>query len=142
MKLLVCGDRNWTDREYMYRVLDELHDKHGITLLIHGANGYDEDGKSSYYSGKPTVRGVDMIAHEWAQSRGIPVDAHPANWKKRGKAAGPIRNREMLALKPDYVVGFHPGIHRSKGTRDMIRISLEAGIKTEVYGQRLRLGDL
>jgi hypothetical protein len=41
------------------------------------------------------ARGIDKLGETWARSRGIPVRVFHANWDKHGKAAGPIRNREM-----------------------------------------------
>lgn len=59
---------------------------------------------------------------------GFEVAACPADWKKHGKAAGPIRNQSMLTEhKPDLVIAFPLG--ESKGTRDMIRKAKAAGIE-------------
>jgi hypothetical protein len=48
----------------------------------------------------------------------MPVIAMPADWANHGKAAGPIRNRKMLDLKPDLVLAFHADLTNSKGTKD------------------------
>jgi ABC-type Fe3+-hydroxamate transport system substrate-binding protein len=48
-----------------------------------------------------------------------------AEWEKYGKRAGPVRNRQMLELKPDGVVAFDTG---GPGTRDMITAAQEAGV--------------
>ncbi len=47
-----------------------------------------------------------------------------AKWETYGKAAGPIRNREMLLNLPALVVAFPGG----KGTADMVRQAERAGI--------------
>jgi hypothetical protein len=45
----------------------------------------------------------------------------PAEWKKYGNAAGPIRNARMLNEGvPDVVIAFHENIHKSKGTKNMM----------------------
>jgi hypothetical protein len=36
----------------------------------------------------------------------IPVEEHHAEWRKHGKAAGPMRNEEMAKSQPDYAMGF------------------------------------
>ena len=37
MRIIVCGGRDFSDREALFRVLDDLHSTHGFTLLVHGA---------------------------------------------------------------------------------------------------------
>ncbi len=44
--------------------------------------------------------GADSLAGEWARARGIPETPVPAEWEKHGRKAGPIRNEQMLAMKP------------------------------------------
>jgi len=51
-----------------------------------------------------------------------------------GKAAGPIRNREMFKKRPDLVVGFHENIFQSKGTKDMISVARHDGTPYLVIG--------
>lgn len=41
------------------------------------------------------ARGVDLCGERWANEHNIPVKRFPADWQKFGKAAGPIRNRQM-----------------------------------------------
>ena len=38
MRIIVCGGRDFSDREALFRVLDDLHSTHGFTLLVHGAS--------------------------------------------------------------------------------------------------------
>lgn len=60
----------------------------------------------------------------------------PADWKKYGRAAGPIRNTEMLVKgKPDLVIAFHYNLDRSKGTKDMIQQSLNHGVDVIIIDQ-------
>ena len=108
MRVLVTGGRDFSDRELLFEALDGLHSTHGFTVLIHG-----------------DANGADRLSGEWATSRGIKVEVHPADWKKHGRAAGPIRNQKMLEQKPDLVVAFPGG----NGTADMVRRAKEAGIE-------------
>jgi hypothetical protein len=109
VRVLVCGGRDYDDRERVYFVLDEYHRKHGISVLIHGA-----------------AKGADSLAASWAEARSIPVEAYPAKWKEYGRRAGFLRNTEMLHTgKPDAVIAF-PG---RKGTKMMCDIAEEAGKK-------------
>jgi hypothetical protein len=108
MKLLVCGGRHFSDAERMNRTLDAVHKKRGVDLVIHGGAG-----------------GADTLALWWAKSRGIPARCFPADWNTHGRAAGPIRNQQMIDEGlPDGVVAF-PG-HR--GTVDMVKRAKSAGL--------------
>jgi predicted Rossmann-fold nucleotide-binding protein len=44
------------------------------------------------------ARGADAAIARAAHQLGWPVSAHPADWSRHGRAAGPIRNRELLEL--------------------------------------------
>lgn len=113
--VLVCGGRDYTNRQRAFAVLDKLALRVEILAVRHGA-----------------ARGADALADEWARSRGYVVQPYPADWDRHGKAAGPIRNREMLAacdpavpsLRVVCVVAFPGG----SGTADMIRQSKAAGL--------------
>jgi hypothetical protein len=66
------------------------------------------------------------MAGEFAKWKGIAVKEYPADWQKHGKAAGPIRNRQMLEDgKPDLVIAFSGG----RGTANMISQARAAGVK-------------
>ena len=108
MRLLVTGGCKFADRALMWSVLDRLHAKHHVSLLIHG-----------------DARGADRLAGEWAGERGIPALACPVDRKQYGRAAATKRNRQMLAETPDLVVAF-PG---DSDTRHMAIIAEEAGVK-------------
>lgn len=108
MRVLVTGGRHYADREFLYAALDALHAEHGFRLLIHGG-----------------ATGADALAQDWAEHRGVVPQAYPADWTKYRKAAGPIRNRQMLDEgKPDLVVAFPGG----DGTANMVSIAKRAGV--------------
>jgi hypothetical protein len=100
MRVLVCGGRNYSNYLFLSSVLNTLHNDKRINYIIHGA-----------------ASGADSLADQWAAEHHIPVRVFPADWGKHGRAAGPIRNKQMLDEgKPDVVIAF-PG---NKGTRNMI----------------------
>lgn len=108
MRVLVCGGRDFENREWLYRVLDELHVERAIEVIIQGG-----------------ARGADWMARDWARSRMVEGKTYEADWKKHGKAAGPKRNAVMLAEgKPDLVVAFPGG----RGTADMVEKAEAAGV--------------
>lgn len=41
------------------------------------------------------AKGVDTLGERWAKEHNVPIRYFPADWKTHGRAAGPIRNREM-----------------------------------------------
>lgn len=112
MKVLVCGDRYWSDA---FRTELRLKKLPPGTVIIEGE-----------------ARGADTIARDAALALGFEVRRFPADWKKYGRAAGPIRNREMLDQKPDLVIAFHSDLSKSRGTADTVREAKKRGIPVEV----------
>ena len=116
-KVLICGDRNWQDREYIYDRLDEMVPLYGISEVIEGC-----------------ARGADRMAEWWAHERGLTIHHFPADWDKHGKAAGAIRNHQMLVTgQPYMVIAFHTNLQESRGTKHMVEIARAAGIQTFVF---------
>lgn len=112
MKVLVCGGRLYQNYE---RVAEELRDLGHISELIHGA-----------------ANGADSCGARFARENQIPERAFPADWERYGKAAGPIRNKEMLrAGAPDFVLAFPGG----EGTKDMISRVKKAGIQIRIVDE-------
>lgn len=109
MRVLVCGGRDFTDFDKVCRVLDAVHARRPITLLIHGA-----------------ARGADTLAQRWADARGVQCMPFPADWEGLGRGhAGRVRNFTMLRDgRPQLVVAFDGG----RGTTNMIIQSREAGV--------------
>lgn len=70
------------------------------------------------------ARGVDSVAVEEAKRLGMPTEVHPADWNTHGKAAGFIRNADIVAAA-DEVVAFWDG--ESRGTKHTIDLAKKAG---------------
>jgi len=103
-RILVCGGRNYNDMEMVERVLGA----HDISVLIHGG-----------------ASGADRLASLFAFHREIEQIEFKALWAKHGRAAGPIRNQQMLDVgRPTKVIAFPGG----RGTADMIRRAKESGV--------------
>lgn len=140
MKILVCGSRDWTDRETIRAWLSRF--PKGSTV-IEGDNGeVDKEGRA--------FRGADKIAGEEAAALGFIVRAYPANWRDQGRAAGPIRNQRMIDeehVRLPLLGTRHPGLQpidrclaftwalkredrtdKLTGTGDMVSRCVEAGI--------------
>jgi len=102
MKILITGGRTYQDIDSIRTVLTYLKEGAEITI-IHGA-----------------ARGADSLAGFVAKELGMNVVAEPADWKRYGRGAGPIRNQQMLDMNPDIVIYFHKALADSKGTKDMV----------------------
>lgn len=92
---MVTGSRHYTDRDAVrYHLLQYWPAYDGQPFeVLHGA-----------------ARGADTLAAEEAeQVDGMRVRAFPADWQRFGRAAGPIRTRQMLDAQPDMVLAFGTG---------------------------------
>lgn len=118
MKILVCGDRHYKDYNTVERWLRAAGPSQDITIIQGGGTG------------------VDTIVRQVAPILGYTLITVPAKWHWYGKAAGPIRNKEMLKLKPDLVLAFHDYIDNSRGTKNMVEQAKKAGIHTKVIAKR------
>ena len=108
-KVLVCGGRDFSDMKKLMANLDRLHRDQKFCCLIHG-----------------NARGADTFAAQWAYMNDVRTKEFPADWTRYGKAAGPIRNKEMLEDgRPDLVVAFRGG----KGTQNMIEQAKRKGVE-------------
>ena len=108
MRVIVCGGRNYTDRDAVFRALDKMHRGFLIEAVIHG-----------------NASGADRLGGEWATARGVANWPVPAQWSKFGKSAGPRRNQAMLGMGVDLVAAFPGGT----GTKDMVRRAEKAGVR-------------
>lgn len=100
MRLLICGDRNWTNSQLIEDLFWHLKPK----MLIAGG-----------------ARGADIKAERIAVRLTVPHRIFPAQWDKHGRSAGPIRNQQMIDEgRPDLIVAFHNHIEQSAGTADML----------------------
>ena len=112
MRVLVCGGRDYADRDWLFQELDALRLARGVNVVISGC-----------------ARGADTLGLEWAEARGIEVAPYPADWDRHRRAAGPIRNQQMLDEgKPDLVIAFPGG----RGTADMVKRATAVGVETVV----------
>lgn len=96
MIICVCGSRDYTDEDYIFKVLDELPFE--VTMVLEGG-----------------ARGPDAISRKWAKRRGIPYGTYDSDWV--ASYSGNVRNSKM-APNLEVLVAFWDGV--STGTHDMI----------------------
>lgn len=99
---------NTIETWFLYDVLEAFRLKYPKMKLMHGG-----------------ATGADSWAHTWAVNKNVEVKVFKANWDLYDNAAGPVRNAEMVAQKPDIVIAFPGGT----GTNNMITQSLKAELK-------------
>jgi hypothetical protein len=75
------------------------------------------------------AQGVDHTAEVYAKGRNLRCLVFPADWRKHGKAAGLLRNTDIVNTS-QWVVAFWDGV--SHGTADSIRKSVQSGKPTTV----------
>lgn len=97
----------YADAQFVFRVLDCIHARTPIDVIIHGA-----------------ALGADAAGHVWAKKNGVKTVPFPANWDEYGKRAGPLRNQQMLDFGPELVVAFPGG----SGTADMVGRARASGL--------------
>lgn len=119
-RVIICGGRDWNQRQITYAALDRLHQEHNFTQVIQGA-----------------AKGADTLARDWANSRGIPVREFPADWypefirghrntrRQLDRSAGHRRNQQMLDEGQPHLVIAFPG---GRGTESMMQKARAAGV--------------
>lgn len=110
MKVIVAGSRNFP---YGTEVIDQVWKASGfyITELVSGG-----------------AKGVDTVAIR--ATKDLPIKFFLPDWETYGKAAGPIRNRQM-AEYADALIAIWDG--KSKGTKNMIEEMEKLGKPVFVY---------
>lgn len=118
-RLLITGSRahQWTPYDshaLLIAVREILEKTHELPVLIHGgATGADTDA-----------------ARAGQRLLGLSIEVHRADWNTYGRAAGPIRNKEMVNLGAGLCLAFpdHPKGQGSQGTWNCIDLAHQAGI--------------
>lgn len=125
LRVLVCGGRKFNNWHIFFQAIKDVVGWHGeyfppkdLVIISGGAPGADE------------------LARILVKTFTIEYEEYAADWKKHGRAAGPIRNQKMLDEgKPDCVLAMPGG----RGTADMVRRAKEAGIITIEYNDEERV---
>jgi hypothetical protein len=111
-RVIVAGGRDYTCGPNFLQIMEQFVDPDNDTLICGMAPGADTE------------------ALNWMMARRGAFVKYPADWARHGKAAGPIRNKQM-ADNADVLVAFWDG--ESAGTANMIRTALNNGLEVHVY---------
>lgn len=108
MRVIIAGPRNFFDAGFVSNKIKHFLGNTDWSLVCGEATG------------------VDTIARTYCEANGIDIDSYPADWDNLGKAAGPIRNKQM-AQNADALLAFWDG--KSPGTTDMIKTAKRLGLE-------------
>lgn len=115
MRICVCGSRSLTDYALVKRKLDKVTSKLDLRALVilHGG-----------------ATGADKLADRWVFERSVYSEVYHADWDRKGKQAGILRNIEMLK-QCSWVIAFWDG--KSSGTKFMIDEAPKYDLKLTVF---------
>lgn len=111
VRIIIAGGRDFANTGMAFRCLKSLVKAGDVIISGHAS-------------------GADTIGELYAQKNGLSCELYPADWKKYGKAAGPIRNEEM-AKTADMLIAFWDG--KSRGTKSMIELSKKHDCQVFVF---------
>ena len=111
IRLIVAGTRTFDDYVLM---------KGNLDLIILGLREDYPGASVVIISGN--AKGADQLGIRYAMERNLSFRRFPTQWHQYGKAAGPMRNAQMLAYAKEGIpalVAFWDG--KSRGTDHMIQ---------------------
>ena len=98
MRILITGSRDWECGPLARQLIGRLTHRYGSKIVI--------------VQGGPRRRyGIRDRVSEGA----LTTEPYPAKWDELGKRAGPVRNAEMIATRPDFVIAIHRDLARARG---------------------------
>ncbi|GAA2294255.1 hypothetical protein GCM10010149_47790 [Nonomuraea roseoviolacea subsp. roseoviolacea] len=123
MKVIVTGSRDWPDIDAVCLALWRAYlvaERGGYSLtVVHGGCATGADAMTSAWCRIAVDLGLNVVEQVFY-----------ADWR-RGRRAGPERNRRMIECGADKVIAFNR--NDSRGTTGTVRMAEEAGIPVEPY---------
>ena len=116
-RIIVAGGRDFKDEKYLNDSLDSLLTEYIDIEIV-----------------SDCTKVAAKLAEEYAKRLGLALKVFPADWKRYGRAAGPIRNREMLSYIMEgnpVVAAFWDG--QSKGTKNMIDQARKEDVECRIF---------
>lgn len=110
MKVAIVGSRKYPDPGEVARLVNSLPSN---AVVVSGG-----------------AEGPDSLAVQVARERGLAHQVFPAKWETLGRAAGLIRNGDIVQAC-DRLVAFWD--LKSRGTKDTINKALQAGKVVTIY---------
>ena len=112
MNIAIVGSRTFTDYTQLKETLDEYKN---ISKIVSGG-----------------AKGADKLGERYAKENNIETLIFLPDWKKYGRAAGVIRNKDIVS-NSDTVIAFWDG--KSTGTLSSINLAkkLKKNLKIIIY---------
>lgn len=108
MKTIIAGCRYFNNESDFLMSMNGIEDLE-ITEVVSGG-----------------CQGADKLGEQWAIKNNLPTKFFSADWGKYGRAAGPIRNKQM-AEYADALIAFWDS--KSRGTKSMIDLATDRKLK-------------
>lgn len=121
-RVIIAGGRDFDDEKFLFDKMDYYLRE--VLAKIEIVSGHQKSEDNGYYYG------ADYFGEKYARARKFSLEIFPADWKKLGKKAGPIRNRKMGASGVNACVVFWDG--KSQGSKNMIDICNELKIPLRI----------
>ena len=121
-RIIICGGRHFNDYEALEEKVDQVLDSLEMEISqIEIVSGH-------------CVR-ADRLGEQYAENHQVKCSVFPAEWKKHGRSAGPLRNSQMIryASESDRPVVIAFVSPRSRGTKDTVRKANREGMEVFVY---------
>jgi hypothetical protein len=133
VRILVTGGRDHENYEQVRDVLEGVICEFG--LMYDDVYQMPESTKFTIIHGGAT--GADTHADNWCTVNWLQPEVYKVtkeDWNRLGRAAGMIRNQEMLDTGIDLVLAFPT--KKSKGTWGMVNIARKAGVEVRVFEEK------
>ncbi len=111
-RVVVAGSRDFNDYSLLSAELDKLLAGQSNIIIVSG-----------------TARGADRLGERYAAEHGLKIERYPAEWERYHKAAGPIRNAQMVQ-NADAVIVFWD--NESSGTKNIIECARKENIPYKI----------
>ena len=121
MNIVIVGSRSFSNYSFMKKCILNIIDVNIIDYIISGG-----------------AKGADSLAEVFAKDYNIRTMIFKPNWKKYGRAAGVIRNTDIIN-NADIVIAFPIG--DSKGTYNSINKAKKADKKVYIFEERNKTVD-
>lgn len=116
-KLAIIGSRSFSDYNLLEAVLYEHFGETRVRNDLYGR-------VDAHYSFGEIISGgaagADSLGAKWAKENNFKLTEFLPDWEKHGKAAGPIRNEDIIK-NADFVLSFWDGV--SRGTANSLSIA-------------------
>ena len=109
LKIAIIGSRSFNDYELVKSTLDPVKDR--IEFIVSGG-----------------ARGADKLGEVYAEENNIKTKIYLPNWDEHGKAAGFIRNKQIVE-NADIIIIYWDG--ESKGSKSSINIAKKLNFSSQ-----------